>query len=226
MTVDERLEKLERELAGAKRRNQWTSAVAGLAVTGLLLAWVVTGTTPAVAAEGAGEVPKEIRANAFIVEDENGTVRARLSERRLDLLDEKGLERASLGVSFLSLNDEKGELRAGLGTRGLGLRGERGELRVSLGSELGLSLWDERGELRAGLGTCGLDLLDEKGVSRASLIASKDGASLSVRDETGRDRAVIGSTETERVRDGATIHSPESSIHLFDKDGKVLWRAP
>lgn len=45
-------------------------------------------------------------------------------------------------------------------------------------------------------------------------------------DEKGATRAVLGQIEVQRVASGATEILPPSSLVLFDKDGKVIWRVP
>jgi hypothetical protein len=44
--------------------------------------------------------------------------------------------------------------------------------------------------------------------------------------DTGLTRAVLGSTELENTKTGAVTTQPVSSLTLFDKEGKVLFRAP
>jgi hypothetical protein len=91
MTTEERLDKLERELALLK----------------------------------PGEPESEVRANRFVLEDENGKLRAMLNVTKegaaLVLFDEKGDLRATLGAlkggPGLDLFDENGEFRAGLNVR-------------------------------------------------------------------------------------------------------------
>ena len=70
MTIEERFEKLEKELTKTKRHNRWLQAVIGLVVMGLGLIWLLTKTT----ATAANEIitAKVIRANKFIVEDASG----------------------------------------------------------------------------------------------------------------------------------------------------------
>lgn len=45
-------------------------------------------------------------------------------------------------------------------------------------------------------------------------------------DEKGKMRAALGAISTEGTRTGTVEKRPESSLVLFDKDGKVLWKAP
>ena len=44
--------------------------------------------------------------------------------------------------------------------------------------------------------------------------------------EDGKLRAVLGSSEIEITRTGQTVKQPASSLVLFDKDEKVIWRVP
>ena len=118
MDTEERLEKLERELRAEKRRNRWLLAAVGLGVVGVGLAWTLATTTATAQAQGANTGPKVIRANKFILEDENGKVLAVLGviedETGLILIDENGKVRAGLslfkGKSGLDLLDENGKV--------------------------------------------------------------------------------------------------------------------
>jgi len=184
MTTEERLENLERELARTKRRNRWLVAVVGLAVVGLILAWTWNKTTATVQAQAVGGAEKVIRANAFILEDENGKTRARLGlglnnagPVALDLFDENGKDRVELVADMyeprIRLYDEKGKARAWL--------------RVGKDGSPSLDLRDENGEIRAMVsldeyGAC-LHLSDENGKIRAWLRVLKDGPSLLLSDE-------------------------------------------
>lgn len=147
MTTEERLDKLEQELARANRRNRWLMTVVGLAIVGLALAGTWTPTTGVVQAEAAGTTPKVIRANEFIVEDENGRTRAKLGMTdapRLALFDENGKERATLrlerNVPSVLLFDENSKNRVQLCTdedgAGVFLRDENGETRAAMGAHV------------------------------------------------------------------------------------------
>src|SRR5512139_446038 len=116
--VEERLERLERALLTEKRRNRWLLAVGGLAAAGCVLAWVVGNTTTTAQAQGS----KVIRANEFILEDQNGKTRAMFALTKdgpwLALLDENEKHRVGLTVSKtgpgLALLDENGKFRVTL----------------------------------------------------------------------------------------------------------------
>ena len=139
MTTEERLEKLERELARANRHNRWLLAGVVLAIVGLSLAWTWTKTTAIAQAQGLGTTTKVIRANEFILEDENHKPRASLGATKdgakLSLYDKNGKGGVMLGATKdganLSLYDEnrkaRGMLSVNKGGAGLRLCGPDGE---------------------------------------------------------------------------------------------------
>jgi hypothetical protein len=51
-------------------------------------------------------------------------------------------------------------------------------------------------------------------------------SSLEISDDGEIPRAILGSTSIEIVKTGTVEKRPESSLVLFDKGGKVIWRAP
>lgn len=51
-------------------------------------------------------------------------------------------------------------------------------------------------------------------------------ASLYLMDENGTTRAVLGHTKIERPPTGVIERLPASSLVLFDKEAKVVWKAP
>ena len=76
-------------------------------------------------------------------------------------------------------------------------------------------------------GSPSLDLRDAAGKTRADLSLYPDGTpALDLSDAAGKVRAVLGITSTEVVRTGEERRRSESSLVLFDKDGKVIWQAP
>ena len=98
--VVERVERLEREWRRAKRRARWLLVAGGFAAVGLVLAYALANTTPTAQAQGASSGLKEIRANRFILEDQNGKSRAELDVDKdgpgLALLDETGKQQPAI----------------------------------------------------------------------------------------------------------------------------------
>jgi len=161
------------------------------------LCWAVFG-----ARWPVGEpVADVVRAKRFVLVDGSGKVRARLemdgSGPSLILLNEEpGLE-ASLNVSKTGANLMFGD--------------ENGQGRAFLGLERGVSqmlLWDENGK------------------SSAVLQVFKDRPTFRLSDTNGALRAVLGTSEVGPDSAGEIEITAPSSLVLFDKEGKVLWRAP
>lgn len=62
---------------------------------------------------------------------------------------------------------------------------------------------------------------------RAELTMDADGSGrLTLSDNEGRPRAVLGSIDLEQYQSETVLKRPTSSLVLFGKDGKVLWKAP
>ena len=140
----------------------------------------------------------------------------------------------------------------GLGTMGQGQRQPGQELRILLqdSAEKRASaersivedlvrarqfvLVDQSGKDRASLvtdaaGSVFLIMFDRNGKPRADLSVGNFGPSLTLLDPSGQARAVFGSTMLvgSHVSDnGAVERTPASSIVLFDRNGKLLWRQP
>jgi len=53
-----------------------------------------------------------------------------------------------------------------------------------------------------------------------------EGPRVELRDKGGKIRAALGVTGMETIATGDTHKTAESSLVLFDKEGKVLWRVP
>jgi hypothetical protein len=122
-----RLERLEKELAGAKaelcrmkRRNLLLLRGGVLVVGILILAWMFMDTGRPVQARGGATVHRETGAKRFVLVDEKSKPRAILGMNKegpgLALLDAKGQVRASMGLTevgpVLALLDEEGHSRA------------------------------------------------------------------------------------------------------------------
>jgi len=95
-------------------------------------------------------------------------------------------------------------------------------------------LVDAQGKERAslvadGAGSAFFILFDQNQKSRAEISVSPYGPSINFYDPTGKARTVIGSTSlvsSHVVNAGIVERNPPSSIVLFDKEGKLLWRTP
>ena len=173
MTIEERLEVLERELAEMKAR-------------------------------------KVIRANAVIVEDEKGMIRACLSVNEygpfLSLYDEKDKPRAMLAASnkwlgpTLTLNDENGNPRV--------------QLAVCQPQAVLFNVKGERLPVSVLKNASWLRLTDEKGKPLVELAATLNGPELRLYDENSKIRAELS----------ACMDGPRLFLH--DKNGIPIWSAP
>lgn len=122
-STEERIERLERELADAKRRSHRLHLlVLGLAAAGLALAWAGDGGRTAPPARDADVPGDTLRATAFMLQDADGVIHGGLGVTEtgatLGLLDADGRTRAVLGVTeagpTLGLLDADGTIRAEL----------------------------------------------------------------------------------------------------------------
>ena len=95
-------------------------------------------------------------------------------------------------------------------------------------------LVDEKGKERASLvadnaGSVFLVMFDGTGKTRANLSVTNDGPSLVLYDAGSQQRTIIGSTTlvgSHVNENGIAEKAPPSSIVMFDKSGKLLWRQP
>ena len=127
--------------------------------------------------------------------------RLRPSIRQVDELPEQGLSRQSV----------ENEVRA----RHIILVDDRGKERASLVSD--------------NAGSVFLVMSDRAGKARVDLSVGNDGPALTFLDPSGQARTILGSTTAvpSHVYDnGIAELAPPSSIVLFDKNGKLLFRTP
>jgi hypothetical protein len=155
MTIDERLKKVEGQLARVRWVNRCLIGFIVLSVG----AWSVVKTFGPETA-WAQSAMKEIRANKFVLEDENGKERAALG------VNEYGPE--------LLLHDENSKMSA----------------RLLVSAEGPALVLRENGKTRAELGvlndTPQLVLLDENGQPRTALSVDKDGPKLGLFEKNGK----------------------------------------
>ena len=229
MTVDERLEKLEKELARAKRRIRW---LVDLEKATRAAKGIIQGTTfLLVDSEGRERATLTVTPDGPLLglADENGKPRAKLTAFKdgpsLDLWDDQGNRRIALHAGkdgpILTLVDENGKGAAGLTVvnkdgPGLVLADEKGKFRARLAVKKNgpaLLLIDENGKLRVGLDATkdgpALGLWDENEKPRVKLMATKDGQGLNLCDENEKPRAALVVTK----EDGPFLS-------LYDENGK------
>lgn len=221
--VMNRLEKLEKQ----NRRMKQIGALALILVVSVLLM-------------GQAVPKKTVDANEFILKDTNGNVRGKFDLNALGpelvLLDEKGDARAALLVSSvlddarLLLNKGK-EGGAALSPNGLHFCESPLKCRASFTDAPSLQLYDPQGKVQAALGVTtdgpGLALTDANGKAQSLLEAGslKVWGSLNVFDGEGF-QTTIGSADLTTPRTGETHKTSAASVVLFDKEKKVLWKAP
>lgn len=203
MTIEERLEKLEKELARAENDLTCATRARGAAKAGrflavslavLLLAWVVAGAFAPATARAQVPGGKVLRASAFLLEDEKGNARGALMVTKYG--------------PALTLSDEKGPVRVWLGV---------------IKSGVGLSLYDEKGHPRAALslgrGEPALVLYNEKGKMRTALGGGKDGPGLVLYNKKGKPRV-----QMLLVKDGPVKERPV--LALYNQKGERTWSVP
>jgi hypothetical protein len=95
-------------------------------------------------------------------------------------------------------------------------------------------LVDEKGKERAslvadGAGSVFLVMFDAAGKTRTHLSVGNDGPALTFYDPSGQARTILGSTTlvgSHVHENGITEKAPASSIVMFDRTGKLLFRTP
>jgi len=218
MTIEERLDLLERELYRHKLHKRLLSAVV------IFLAGIIVGPAaldriaPQAQAQAAG-ASREIHTGAIFLEDQDGTPRAMLGIDKpgpvLILFDKESGPAIALAV------DKDGPA--------LRLWGDNGRSAVLSVSDEGpdLSMFDENGKNRVRLSAVqdgpGLALYDGKGTGRATLSVLGDNPFFGLFDQRIL-RFCAGKVSAKSIS-GSTVNYPESSLVLFGPDGNVAWSA-
>lgn len=213
--ISERLLKLEKQNRTLKR----IGAAALVVAASILLM-------------GQAASKKTVEANEFIVKDAGGHVRARLAMNQkgdaaeIALLDASGARRVTLdggSVPGLTVYDAGGM--------------ERGSFVELPQGGAFIQLWDDETpyQAQAMLDTAGLSLLGRRG----NAMLKDDGLSfhvgntravlgpgrLSISDDAGFE-ASLGKSKLVTPLSGEKHETSAASLILFDKDNKVIWKAP
>jgi len=197
-----------------------------------------------------------VKANRFELADEKGNIRAVLGltpdgEPRLALADESGriLVALSLELDYkftkdkiptLRFFDRDGKVRSEVNLNRHGdpvmmLRNERGGTIASLtGTDKTGTEWmlmDEKGRPRVvqtiNRNGANVSFFDEAGKVRAGLGLKNNGdPSLVFSDEKMKNRVMLGYADSTVADKKSKGSKAVSSLALFDKDGKILWKAP
>ncbi len=174
-------------------------------------------------------VAKVIEAEKFVLRDTSGITRAVLGT-----IDPSGWA----GLILFDKNPYRRSISLGTPDPFLQFHTKEGNgVRVRLGATdtaMGLAVTDKNAAVGVSLGVLihtksypALQLMDSNNQIRASFRLESSGKpSLSLNDTEGRSRATLGYTELETTGTGTVTKQSESSLVLFDKDGKVIWAAP
>ena len=116
------------------------------------------------------------------------------------------------------------------------VRDTAGKPRATLGllpdGSPSLNLIDEDGNIRMAVGmkpegSPSLNLYDKTQTNRAVLATLPDGSpALVLFNKAGETQALLGSNFPMRIHPEDITTRPASSLVLFDKEGKVIWKAP
>lgn len=193
---------------------------------------------------------KVVVAHKFIIRDANGKSRVELDETGFTLTDAEGDTLVSLLGSrtaakprsefvHFRLFGSNGSIELSSGSVSMDKNPLRPYLMVSdkdgnaktFISPADVNLWygeRQRAGLIAGNSGTSISFYDPADipVPRVELGLDANGGSLSLADKNNKARAVLGSTSLVSLRSGEKTITPEESLTLFDKDGKVSWQAP
>jgi hypothetical protein len=180
-----------------ERENRRLKRIGGVVLVTLAAVVLMGQATP-------GKVAKVVEAEKFVLRDRAGQLRATLA--------------ADANVATFALYGSKEQLRAA----------------ISVSRDVSdLSLWDGEGRTSAFLATGlggGLLEIASSSKSEATLMVHPDGATPllfgRVRPQNEVRNALDGHLVAILGRRGLGKPVTDSSLVLFDKDGKVIWRAP
>jgi len=233
MTIEERLDNLERELAAVKCRSRWIIG-GGVIVTivGCLL-FQLTLISIRTVLHGTLNV-NTLCAKMLTIEDDAGKTRAQINVTkngpRLVMGDEKGTIRTLLTADGsgpgLALIDGNGTLRTTLGcsTNGpeLTMNDDYGMTRTGLTVDKDQNprfyMRDDHGKLRTQMRVdktaAGLSVMDANGKARAGITVGRDGPAVTLIDQNGKTRAAM------------SMDKDAAGMFIMDTNGRPVWAVP
>ena len=246
MTTEERLAKVERELARAKRRSRWLLAV-GLATVGLLAAaWVAAeATRPAQAAANPRRVERSQRETVEEHEAAQNAIEFATMKRQADEIINKALrasEDAPDEQSAAAIRKSVTQVLYSIKSKNIRVQNAYSEY-----IEGALASYEDReARQRKAINKAGahggaavvnevrarrLVLVDAAGRERAVLRMVEDAPGLVLRDAAGKTRAVLDVDEdgpglalfdaAGKGCAGLGVHKDGPVLRLFDVDGKT-----
>ncbi len=214
------------------------------------------GQTQAKDKPGEATFSKEINTKAIHLVGQNNKIRASFylgvhDSPQLVLYDKEGTNRFNFGLApagnpGMSFNDNNGQETISFGDSYIYLFKEGGHSTYISGSHITLQgkgnalLIIEEGNLGTTIRSSHISLDGGAGYPSTSIWSShislddKDGYArtfigrdyITLNDEEHNTRAVLGSTDLKVPKTGTVIKRSPSSLVLFDKEGKVIWKAP
>jgi len=213
MTIEERLESLEREAKRNHKIVRWLAVLVILCIVGWLVASMFVPQSVGV----ARDVADEIRTRKLVIVDDMGKerIRASISDENgvgISIHDEQGGTRVAIGITVdeqpaLVMGNKEGRALIVLSTNELGpelkMLDAQGKTRIALGiyDEFGSSLnvFDKKGKNRLVIGVTGMEkpvvgMYDERERHCIVMIVDKLGSGLFVYGDEEHPRIGIGIT--------------------------------
>lgn len=199
MTTEERIENLERQ-------NRWMKAAGGVLVLGLA-GFLFLGMMQDKKCQDKPKVLKEVKARRFVLVDETGDIRGGMyayKEIAHFYLKSKSVK-GKFGSATVSLNVSRKvpsiDLDSGVQCKSV--------------EDYAKKMFERNKQGREGPG------------KRFEAKLGEDGSpSITLFDKEGNTRAVLGCTETVTPKTSVEHKHPESSLILYNKDAKVIFKAP
>ncbi len=192
---------LETRVRRLEQQNRWLKRFGGAAMAVVVGFLIMGQATP----KKAPAKPRVVEAEAFVLKDKGGKIRG-----SWNVFPD--------GTTSLALNDKDEKLR--------------GSWNVFPDGSTVLVLTDKDEKLRGNWGvfadgSTSLTLSDKDEKIRGSWSVHENGStSMTIWDKSNRPRATLGSTSFVTTDAGTQTKTPEWSLVLFDKNGKVLFQAP